>query len=42
MTEQILNVLNEMRNQLHEGFEDVYTHLGKIEDSLTRIEDKGK
>lgn len=25
MTEQILNVLNEMRNQLHEGFEDVYT-----------------
>ncbi len=40
MTEQILNVLNEMRNQLHEGFENVYTHLDKIENSLTRIEDK--
>lgn len=38
MTEQILKVLNEM----HKGFENVYTHLDKIEDSLTQIEDKEK
>lgn len=42
MTEQILKVLNEMRNEMHKGFENVYTHLDKIEDSLTRIEDKEK
>ncbi|WP_272942721.1 hypothetical protein [Bacillus xiamenensis] len=42
MTEQILNILNEMSNELHEGFENVYTHIDKIENSLTRIEDKAK
>ncbi|PRS29955.1 hypothetical protein [Bacillus pumilus] len=34
--------INEMRYELHEGFENVYTHLDKIEDSLTQIEDKEK